>query len=185
MGKFGPIVFAVACICLALTSPVSAGSKNDDIAKAGEAIAVALPVVAGGITIYRDDWTGFEEMLVDTGATVGTAYALKYVVHEERPDHSDDQSFPSDTAALAFAPAQFLWDRYGWEYGAPRLSCCRLRRLQPRRVARQHHVWDVAASAAIAFGYSRLITTHFYRYRIDTSIYATPNAAFVSASYRW
>ena len=28
-------------------------------------------------------------------------------------------SFPSDTSALAFAPAQFLWQRYGWEYGLP------------------------------------------------------------------
>ena len=52
--------------------------------------------------------------------TVGTAWALKHVVREQRPDHSDFQSFPSDTAALAFAPgASFLWDRYGWQVGVP------------------------------------------------------------------
>ena len=56
---------------------------------------------------------------MDTVATVGIAYGLKQVIREQRPDGSDFKSLPSDTSALAFAPAQFLWDRYGWQYGLP------------------------------------------------------------------
>jgi hypothetical protein len=175
---------AALCGFLLLTTSANAGSKDDGIAKAGEAIAIALPVAAGGISISKSDWTGLAQMIVDTGATVGTAYGLKYVVHEERPDHSDNQSFPSDTAALGFAPAQFLWDRYGWQYGAPAYAAA-LFVGYSRVEAKQHHVWDVAASAAISFGYSKIFTTRFRSYNIYTSLNATPDGAYVSASYRW
>lgn len=171
-----------AAICFAL--PARAGSANDSIAKAGEAVAIALPVAAGGITIYKSDWTGLAQVIVDTGATVGTALVLKHFIHEERPDHSNDQSFPSDTAALGFAPAQFLWDRYGWKYGAPAYLAAAFVGYS-RVEAKQHHVWDVAASAAISFGYSKIFTTRFHDYNIYTSLNATPDGAYVSASYRW
>lgn len=167
-----------------LCAPADAGSKNDSIAKAGEAIAIILPISAGGISIYKSDWTGLAQDVVDTGATVGTAFALKHFIHEERPDHSDNQSFPSDTSALAFAPAQFLWDRYGWQYGLPAYAAAVFVGYS-RVESKQHHVWDVAASAAISFGYSKIFTTRYRRWNIDTSLYATPSGAYLSASYRW
>ncbi len=78
----------------------------------GTGVAIAMPVLAAGVAYGHDqDWTGIAQLGVDTLGTVGVAYGLKHVVHEERPDHSDFQSMPSDTAALAFAPAAFLWDR--------------------------------------------------------------------------
>ena len=171
----------LACL---LCAPAHAGSKNDSIAKVGQAVAIALPLTAGGISIYQSDWTGLAQDVVDTGATVGTALVLKHFVHEERPDHSDNQSFPSDTAALAFAPAQFLWDRYGWQYGVPAYAAAMFVGYS-RVESKQHHVWDVAASAAIAFGYSKIFTTRFHRFNVYTSLSATPDGAYVSASYRW
>lgn len=177
-------IAAVLCATTLSGAPAEAGSKNDSIAKAGEAIAIALPIAAGGISLSKSDWTGIAQMVVDTGATVGTALVLKHFVHEERPDHSDNQSFPSDTAALAFAPAQFLWDRYGWQYGAPAYAAA-LFVGYSRVEAKQHHVWDVAASAAISFGYSKIFTTRFHRYNIDTSLSATPDGAYVTATYNW
>jgi membrane-associated phospholipid phosphatase len=179
------LAFAIGVVATLLqAAPAEAGSANDSIAKSGEAVAIALPAIAGGFTIAKSDWTGLAELVVDTGATVGTAYGLKYIVHEERPDHSNDQSFPSDTAALGFAPAQFLWDRYGWQYGVPAYAAA-LFVGYSRVESRQHHVWDVAASAAISFGYSKIFTTRFQRYDIYTSLSATPGGAYVSASYRW
>src|SRR5215472_4454070 len=92
--------------CLATPAVASTSS----VETAGTAVAIAMPVFAAGVAWGHDqDWTGVAQMGVGTLATVGTAYGLKQIVHEERPDHSDDQSFPSDTAALAFAPAAFLW----------------------------------------------------------------------------
>src|SRR6185312_8227793 len=101
-----------AALMLGITSPAFAGGSES----VGTGVAIALPAIAGGITLYKDDWMGAAQLTV---ATVGLAYGLKHVIREQRPDKSDFQSMPSDTSALAFAPAQFLWDRYGWEYGVP------------------------------------------------------------------
>ena len=53
------------------------------------------------------NWPRF---IVNTGASVVVAYgaktALKAMVKEERPDHSDNQSFPSGHASMAFAAAR-------------------------------------------------------------------------------
>jgi membrane-associated phospholipid phosphatase len=168
-----------------LTAPGLAQGKSDGIETAGQAIAIALPIAAGGFTIATDDWTGLAELTETTGATVGTAFLLKYVVPEERPDHSNKQSFPSDTAALAFAPANFLWDRYGWQYGVPAYLAAGFVGYS-RVESKQHHWWDVAASAGLAFGYDRLFTTRFRRgYDFSTNAILTPHSAFVSVNYNW
>ena len=52
------------------------------------------------------DWSRFVvNTTVSAGMAFGVKTILKNVVNEERPDHSDDQSFPSGHTALAFAVA--------------------------------------------------------------------------------
>src|ERR1051326_485842 len=174
-------VIAVFALLLACTGTALANGSDS----AGTDVATALPLIAGGITLAKDDWKGSVQLTVDTVATVGLAYSLKHVIKEQRPDKSDFQSMPSDTAALAFAPAQFLWDRYGWQYGAPAYLAAGFVGYS-RVESKQHHWWDVAASAGIAFGYSKFIT-HVYHRQIDfqTGLYATPHAAYVSLAYRF
>ncbi|TDO69946.1 PAP2 superfamily protein [Flavobacterium chryseum] len=41
-----------------------------------------------------------------------TVLGLKSIIHEERPDGSSDNSFPSGHTATAFAGAEFLWQEY-------------------------------------------------------------------------
>jgi hypothetical protein len=41
-----------------------------------------------------------------------TVLSLKSMVHEERPDGSSNNSFPSGHTATAFAGAEFLWQEY-------------------------------------------------------------------------
>jgi membrane-associated phospholipid phosphatase len=156
----------------------------DEVENLGVDVAVALPAIAGGIAVYQGDWNGIGQLGVDTVATVGTAYALKHIVREERPDHSDFQSFPSDTAAVAFAPAQFLWDRYGWQVGVPAYAAATFVGWS-RVESKQHHWYDVAASAGLAFGFSKLFTS---RYRAPGLVYgveATPDSAYVHLSYNF
>jgi membrane-associated phospholipid phosphatase len=52
--------------------------------------------------------------------------------------------------------------------------------------AKRHHWWDVAASAGIAFGYSRWITTPYRkRYGLYSELSATPDGAYLSVDYRF
>ena len=156
-----------AAILLALGAQAAVAKTTENL---GTDVAIALPLVAGGITLYKNDWTGAAQLTVDTLLTVGTAYGLKHIIKEKRPDGSDFQSMPSDTAALAFAPAQFLWDRYGWEYGVPAYAAAGF--VAWSRVdARKHHWYDVAASGALSFGFSKLITTRYHgKWRYDVGM---------------
>jgi membrane-associated phospholipid phosphatase len=169
-----------ACALMLATCDASATDEN-----AGQAVAIAIPVLAGGVALLHDwDWQGVKELTLDTGLTVGTALLLKQLVREQRPDGSDWHSFPSDTAALAFAPAAFMWDRYGWQYGVPAYLAAGY--VGYARVnAKQHHWYDVAASAAIGWGYSRLITTRYTHKRFYTNVYATSDGAYIDFNYRW
>ena len=75
--KYIPVALA-GCLCL----PAQANSK---IETAGTAIALTMPLVAGGITAYKHDWTGSTQLVVSTALTVGTVYGLKHLVKECRP----------------------------------------------------------------------------------------------------
>lgn len=44
-------------------------------------------------------------------------YGFKYAIHEQRPDLSDNHSFPSGHVALAFTGAELLRSEYGTYYG--------------------------------------------------------------------
>ncbi len=152
---------------------------------AGTDTAIALPLVAGGIALWKYDWQGAKQLTLATALTVGTSLALKQVVREQRPDHSDFQSFPSNTSALAFAPAQFLWQRYGWEYGVPAYAAAAF--VGYSRVdAKQHHWWDVAASGVISLGYNELITTRYRKpYGLTSNLAANPSGIYASLDYRF
>lgn len=181
--KISAALAAFAASIVLMGAPAEANDTG--IANAGKAVAIALPVAAAAISIFKDDWDGGVQLLLVTGATAGTALVLKHFVHEERPDHSDNQSFPSDQAALAFAPAAYLWDRYGWQYGVPAYAAAAF--VGYARVeSKQHHWWDVAASAGIAWTYSKIITTEYHPPRgFDSGVYATPDGAYISLDYRF
>ena len=176
------------CIATAIVTGIVtlvAGNTSASSPDSGKAVAIAIPLAAGGVVLLHDwDWRGAKELTVDTALTVGTALLLKQIVREQRPDKSDWHSFPSDTAALAFAPASFLWDRYGWQYGAPAYLAAGYVGYE-RVNSKQHHWYDVAASAALGWGYSRLITTRYTHKRFYTNLYANADGAYVDFSYRW
>ena len=124
-------------------------ATNKFVESAGTDIAIAMPVIATGISLFHDeDWDGVAELGASTLASVGIAYGLSHVVHEERPDHSDFHSFPSDTAALAYSSSDYLWARYGWRYGLPAYAAAMF--VGYSRVdAKKHHWYDVMASSAL------------------------------------
>ena len=180
------IMIATAAPALSFTvntTPLTPTEKH--IETLGTGIAIALPVVAGGIAVWKHDRVGIAELAVEGLLTVGTAYALKNFVRERRPDGSDYQSFPSETTAVAAAGSTFLWDRYGWQYGLPATALTEFVSYS-RIQARQHRWYDTLASSAIAAGYGLVVTTPFKRkYNIDTSLEGSPDGGLIRLSYTW
>jgi membrane-associated phospholipid phosphatase len=165
------------------TKPLTSTQKN--IETLGTGISIALPLLAGGIAWEKDDHIGIAQLTAETVLTVGTAYALKNIVREERPNGMGYQSFPSDTTALAASGSSFLWGRYGWQYGLPAFFFTQF--VSYSRVqARQHRWYDTLASSAIAAGYGYVLTTPFKkRYNISTTLDASPDGAYLKLSYAW
>jgi membrane-associated phospholipid phosphatase len=180
---------ALSALAIAVfIAPVSAKTSES----LGTGLAIALPVVAGGITLWKHDYTGTAELAVTTALTVGTAYGLKQLVKECRPfakpctpGGSNWDSFPSDHAALAFAPAEFLRERYGWSYGLPAYAAAGF--VGWSRVdADKHHWYDVAASFGVSLLYNELITTRYHKpYGVYSSLDAGRDGVYASLNYKF
>lgn len=185
-------VLSTAIAAKAAPAQAAPATKTTTIQTAGSYVAIALPVVAGGIAVWKDDWTGAKQLAAVTVLSVGSVYVLKHIVRECRPfakpcshDSKDWDSFPSDTAALAAAPAGFLWERYGWEYGLPAVAAAEFSGYS-RVNAKKHHWWDVVASDAISLGFNQAITTRYRPYKnFSTNLEARPDGVYASLNYRW
>src|SRR6187399_696399 len=63
-----------AIVLLAAGSDAACAASSESL---GTDVAIALPLIAGGITLAKEDWKGSAQLTVDTIATVGIAYGLK------------------------------------------------------------------------------------------------------------
>ena len=175
-------LFLALTLAVSLGAPAAQAAGNKALTTSGTMVAIALPVVAGGISIYKDDWNGAAQLGLNTVLTVGTAFALKQVIRERRPDGSDWKSFPSDTTALAASGSSYLWKRYGWEYGLPAFAASQF--VSFTRVdAKKHHWYDTLASSVIAIGYSQLVVSRYSKYNFYSSLEASPDGAMVRLAY--
>lgn len=113
---------------------------------------------------YTQPLTGhnWPRFAVNTLASVGVAYgvktALKAMIKEERPDHSDNKSFPSGHAAIAFAAARSIDKEFRKDcIWIPIAGYAAATAIGIERVASDRHHWyDVVAGAAVGYGAAEL-----------------------------
>jgi membrane-associated phospholipid phosphatase len=109
-------------------------------------------------------WLGGNDHLRDTGLLLGQSQALsagltqllKLSIGRDRPDGSNDRSFPSGHATAAWTTAVVLQDRYGAWLGFPAHLAALyvgLSRMQDTK----HHPSDVIAGFAVAQWTSRAV----------------------------
>ena len=166
-------------ICITSNSSVQA---SDGIEAAGNALAYLLPAFAGGLTLGYKDGEGTQQLAESTAVALGSTVALKYTIHEERPNHRDHYSFPSGHSSVSFSSAEFLRMRYGWEYGIPAYAIATFVAFS-RVHAKQHYWHDVIGGAAIGIGSSYLFTRPYKGWRMQADIDAEFTG--VRLSRRW
>jgi len=155
-------ILAAIAAALVLSAALVTPSLADSTARsasnfAGGAGTVIYLAAAVGLPLLQDGKHGTVDAL-RTADALGTslviAQGLTSVVHEERPNHENNQSFPSDHATAAFAvatvqsadhPGEALY----WYLGATAIAQSRVR-------IREHTEGDVIAGALIGFGTARL-----------------------------
>ena len=94
---------------------------------------------------------------------------LKYTVRRDRPDHSNNKSFPSGHSASAFATATVLQRYYGWKVGVPAYalgSYVALARMSWNR----HHASDVVMGAGFGIASARTVTMEMAKQKFSVGV---------------
>jgi membrane-associated phospholipid phosphatase len=149
-------VWGFVLLALLVVPVAQAGNHRTwkDISDVGVAGLVGASL---GVPIAQRDWPGLGQAALSDGLGEGFALAGKALISEERPNHTDDNSFPSGHTTLAFAAATTLYRRYGWQYGFPAYAMAALTGVA-RVASREHHWWDAVAGAAFGTGAGWLMT---------------------------
>lgn len=173
-------------IALWLISSISANAQNykpvrsdgpDDILEYTPLLATYVIKLSG--VDGASSWTRLGvNTAVTLGIAAGSAWTLKSTVHSMRPDGTDNRSFPSGHAVMAFAGATILHKEYGkvspWISvgGYAVAAFTAFDRVQRNK----HHWWDVVAGAGIGIAATELgywlgdkITGERSRYNIGVS----------------
>ncbi|MDO7170858.1 phosphatase PAP2 family protein [Mariniflexile sp. AS56] len=175
----------LAFIFVILFSVNSAFSQpSDAVTTSGDVLLFAMPVVAFGSTLVFNDKEGSWQFLKGFALNEITTYGLKFVVNKERPDKSNNHSFPSGHTSTTFQSASFLQKRYGWKYGVPAYvlaSYTSFTRLQ----ANKHDIVDCLAGAIIGVGSTYLFTTPYQEEHMELSFSSEGDVFLIGCKFKF
>jgi membrane-associated phospholipid phosphatase len=94
---------------------------------------------------------------------------VKFTVRRERPDASNNKSFPSGHSASAFATATVLQRHYGWKIGAPAYALGGYIALA-RMAWNRHHATDVVMGAGFGIASARTVTMSLAKTKFSVGV---------------
>lgn len=148
------VSFMMLLLCLIFSDAARAA---DGVESTGNIIQLVLPASAAGLTFLNHDHDGFTQLAESGILTLGITYGLKYTISSTRPNGGEN-SFPSAHSSISFASAEFIRERYGWNYGIPAYLAASFVGYS-RVESKEHYTRDVIAGALIGMGSSWLFTT--------------------------
>lgn len=174
-----PVVVALGAALSSAALPAGAGGWNT-ASRVGE---VSLVAAALGGSAFGNDWQGARQATFSIGTTALATEALKQAFPEQRPDGSDDKSFPSGHTSISFASAGYLHQRYGWQVGLPATAVAAFVGFA-RVEADKHHWYDVVAGAAVGEA-SALVFTRKFSDDVQVFPWGDTKSAGVSVAARF
>lgn len=94
---------------------------------------------------------------------------VKFSVRRERPDRSNNKSFPSGHSASAFATATVLQRHYGWKVGVPAYALGGYIALA-RMAWNRHHATDVVMGAGFGIASARTVTMSLAKSKFSVGV---------------
>jgi membrane-associated phospholipid phosphatase len=104
---------------------------------------------------------------------------LKYSIRRDRPDGSNDKSFPSGHSASMFASATVLQRYYGWKVGAPAYALGGYVALA-RMAWNRHHASDVVMGAGFGIASARTVTMSLKKQQFSVGVQPQTGGASVN-----
>jgi hypothetical protein len=156
------------CIILLFLSFQYSFSQDKTIKTSGDVFLFAMPVAVMSSTLILGDKEGSWQFLKGLALNEITTYGLKFIVNKERPDMSNNHSFPSGHSSTTFQSASFIQKRYGWKYGIPAYALASYTGFT-RLNANKHDFVDVLSGAILGVGCTYIFTTPYHKEHMELS----------------
>ena len=158
-------------------------AASDFVETSGDVLLGAIPAIAFGATLYEPDHQGSWQFAKGFLANQAVTQGLKYTIHKDRPDDSDDHSFPSGHTSTTFQAAAFIHKRYGWECSIPAYIGAAYTGWT-RIDSDKHYVEDVFVGAVIGT-ISGLYFTEPFKEGVTVTPMASKNSFGIALTMRW
>lgn len=153
----------ILCLSLSLFS-----QGNNAVKTSGDVLLYALPITAIGSSLIIGDKKGSVQFIKGFALNEVITFGLKLSIDKERPDGSNNNSFPSAHASTTFQSASYIQMRYGWKYGIPAYVLASYTSFT-RLNAKKHDIVDCLAGAVIGIGSTYLFTTPYQKEHMELS----------------
>ena len=159
-----PAALFVSCLLVGADAVLAQSQR-----RSGDVLATAMPLATLGTELVRGDRAGAWQYTLTFAASMAGTELLKRTIHVERPDGSNDQSFPSGHAARAFSAAAYVRRHHGWDVAWPMYVAALY--VGHTRVAAHRHRWGDVAGAALL---SEAAAWRLVEPRSDAKAFVTP-----------
>jgi len=169
---------------LLLICSAKVNSQNDALKTTGDVLLVAVPVATLATTFIIGDKKGTWQFTKGFLLTEALTYGLKYTIKKERPDHSDNLSFPSGHTSTTFHSASFIHRRYGFKYSIPAYLLAGFT-AYTRIATDKHNGWDILGGAVIGVGSTFLFTTAYQQEHMELTFNKSDGGYLVGFNYKF
>ncbi|MCG1035757.1 phosphatase PAP2 family protein [Polaribacter sargassicola] len=182
----------IAIFIVLFTTLPSLSAQNTSITKPqigttqkiGDAILITLPLATLGSTFIIGDKKGAWQFTKGFLATSAVTYGLKLGINKQRPDMSNDNSFPSGHTSTTFHSAGFVHRRYGFKYAIPSYLLAGFTAAS-RIDSKKHDILDILAGAAIGVGSNLLFTTEYQQEHMEFTFNSDDKGYLVGFTYNF
>lgn len=172
------------CISLLFLSFYYSFSQNKTVKTSGDVLLFAMPVAAISSTLFLEDKEGSWQFLKGFVLNGMASYSLKLIINKERPDMSNNHSFPSGHTSITFQSASFIQKRYGWKYGIPAYALASYTGFT-RLNANKHDFVDVLSGAILGVGSTYIFTTPYQKEHMELSFSKDENDFSIGYRYKF
>ena len=152
--------------------------------KIGDVILFALPIATIGTSFIIGDEKGAWQFTKGLLLTAGVTYGLKFSINKQRPDMSNDNSFPSGHTSTVFHSAGYIHRRYGFKYSIPAYALAGFTAAS-RIDSKKHDILDVLAGAAIGLGSNFIFTTEYQQEHMELTFNSSEGNYIIGFKYKF
>ena len=178
------IVLFFTCSTILAQDASVAKEKSRTTQQIGDIALFALPLATLSSTFIIGDKKGTWQFTKGLLITNAVTYGLKIGVNKQRPDLSNNNSFPSGHTSTTFHSAGFIHRRYGFKYSIPAYLIAGFTAAS-RIDSKKHDFLDVLAGAAIGLGSNLLFTTVYQQEHMELTFNSANNEYLVGFKYHF